>query len=80
MIVPNDALHGCVRFPQVPELNESIFCARHQAEWFVGIVIQVSHREIVRSRHRSSGPAEEVVGGQKSAALRVIFRRANTVV
>lgn len=54
MVVPNDALHGRIWLPQVPELNEAILAARDQAKGLVRIVVHVSHRETMRFRQRRS--------------------------
>lgn len=39
VFVPHDALHGHVRLPQIPELDETIFAAGDEAERLVGIVV-----------------------------------------
>lgn len=51
VVVPHNALHGRVRLPQIPELDEAIFATGDEAEGLVGIVVQVSHRETMRLRY-----------------------------
>ena len=62
MVVPNDIFHGSVRLPQIPELDEAVFTARHQAERLVGIVVQVSNRETMRLLYRSCCSVKAGVG------------------
>lgn len=52
VVVSEDGLHGSVRSPQVPKLDEPVLATRGQAEGLVRVVVQVSYRETMRFCHR----------------------------
>lgn len=58
VVVPDDGLHGSVRSPQVPKLDEPVLATRGQAEGLVRVVVQVSNRETVRFGHRGCSSTE----------------------
>ena len=74
MVVPHNALHGRVRLPQIPELDETIFAAGDEAEGLVGIVVQVSHRKAMRLRYRGCCSVKPVGVGQWLVTIRAESR------
>lgn len=70
MVVPHNALHGRVRFPQIPELDKTIFAAGDEAEGLVGIVVQVSHRKTMRLGYRGCCSVKPAGVGQWLVTIR----------
>lgn len=69
--MPDDGFHRGVRSPEIPELDQPVLAARGQAEGLVRIVVQVSNRETVRFRHRSSCSAAVSSSGERCVGRRV---------